>query len=78
MRQIGFPMPKFRFIEQMRSLDGTVPVVHILYGYAYFCIKADRSALAGLVHAKREPAAWFEPEARKFAVTEARRRKIIK
>jgi hypothetical protein len=72
-------MSRFRFIEQTPSLDGTVTVVHILYGYVYdFYIKADRTALAGLAHAKRERAAWFEPEARKFAEMEARRRKIIK
>jgi hypothetical protein len=72
-------MPKFRFIEQTRSLDGTLTVVHIYRGYAYeFYIKDDRSALAGLVHAKGEPASWFEPEARKFAEREARIRRIIK
>jgi hypothetical protein len=72
-------MPRFRFIEQTRNLDGTVTVVHMLYGYAYdFYIKADRAGLAGLVHAKRERAAWFEPEARKFAETEARKRRIIR
>lgn len=72
-------MPKFRFVEQTKIFDGTVTVVHILYGYAYdFYIRADRSALAGLVHPKGERAAWFEPEARKFAETEARKRRIIK
>jgi hypothetical protein len=72
-------MPRFRFIEQTPSLDGTVTVVHILYGYAYeFYIKADRSGLAGLAHAKSERAAWFEPEARRYAEAEARRRKITK
>jgi hypothetical protein len=72
-------MPKFRFIEQTPSLDGTVTVVHTLYGYAYdFYVKADQTALAGLVHAKRERAAWFEPEARKFAEAEARKRRIIR
>jgi hypothetical protein len=72
-------MPRFRFIEQTPGLDGTVTVVHTLYGYTYdFYIKADRSGLAGLAHAKSERAAWFEPEARRYAEAEARRRKIIK
>jgi hypothetical protein len=50
-------MPKFRFIEQTRSLDGTVTVVHFTYGYTYeFYIKADRSGLAGAIYRKRERA----------------------
>ena len=72
-------MPRFRFIEPTPNFDGTVTVVHILYGYVYdFYIKADHRALAGLVHAKSERAAWFEPEARRYAEAEGRRRKIIK
>jgi hypothetical protein len=47
-------MPKFRFIDQTPSLDGTVTVVHIMYGYTYeFYIKADRSGL-GAVEIHRE------------------------
>jgi hypothetical protein len=72
-------MPRFRFIEQTPSLDGTVTVAHILYGYSYdFYINAGRTGLAGLVREKSERAAWFEPEARKFAETEARKRRIIR
>jgi hypothetical protein len=72
-------MPRFRFIEQTPSLDGTVTVIHVLYGHAYeFYIKADGSGLAGLVHEKTKRATWFEPEARHYAEAEARRRKIIK
>ena len=71
-------MPRFRFIEQAPNLDGTVTVVHTLCGCYEFYIKAGRIGLAGLMHAKTERAAWFVPEARKFAEMEARRRKIIK
>jgi hypothetical protein len=71
-------MPRFRFIEQTLSLDGTVTVVHTLCGCYEFHIKDDRSGLAGLVRAKTKWAEWFVPEARKFAETEARKRKIIK
>jgi hypothetical protein len=72
-------MQRFRFIEQTPSSDGTVTVVHILYGYTYdFHIKADRSGLAGAVHTKTERAEWFVHEAKKFAEAEARRRKITK
>jgi hypothetical protein len=71
-------MSRFRFIEQTPNLDGTVTVVHTLCGCYEFYIKADRSGLAGLVHAKTKRAEWFEPEARKFAEMEARKRRIIK
>jgi hypothetical protein len=72
-------MPKFRFIEQLPSLDGSVTIVHVVYGYTYeFHIKADRSGLAGEAHTKRERAEWFVREARKYAEAEARKRKIIK